>query len=353
MPDRALYYPEWHISDPLFLAESLLYWERMACIVPEPNFHSIPNFDDYDFHKVIAEIHEYFIYPLVPSKEQKARVHERIKDFAAKTPPPWCRPEHLNIQHREAISGNKLSYETIELLQRQGWAKPIGGKNFDMQLISSWAANVVMGALADECSSLTMPPITDDPGSFSVKCNLLLRELDSPTGITARKKQTSNRQTTNDVEFNFLLANVPCIGLKPEVASPTSLRKILAAHKNADLSAQRKAFRTKIDEYLQKLQNAEEPERPMIREQFERDIASDHKVLQKELRRFGLESLTSKDGVVALLLSSPVSTIIKGLGLTLALGSTAINYHNKRKEIVDKHWSSWIFSATPQPLSFW
>jgi hypothetical protein len=32
MPKNALYYPEWTINDPLFMAEALLYWDHMRTI---------------------------------------------------------------------------------------------------------------------------------------------------------------------------------------------------------------------------------------------------------------------------------------------------------------------------------
>lgn len=353
MPDRALYYPEWHISDPLFLAESLLYWDQMACIVPEQNFRHTPYFDDPDLRRVVDEIHEYFVYPFVPSKEQKDRVHERIKDFAAQTPPDWCRPENLIPEHREVVSGYKLSHKTVELLQEHGWAQHIKGKKFDMQLISSAAADIVIGALADECGSPTMPPITDDPGSFTANCNLLLTELGAPTGFTARKGQSSQRQETEETEFNFLLANVPRLGLSAKSVNANLLRTILAARRNADLDAQRKAFRAKIDDYVQQLRKADEQERAMIRDHFERSVQSDTKALENELRRFGLESLYSKEGAVAILVGVIFGAVNPGLGLVLALGATSVNYHNKRREVVAKHWSSWIFSATPHRISIW
>ena len=42
MPNHALFYPEWNISEPVFLGESLLYWDRLACIVPFRDFKEAP-----------------------------------------------------------------------------------------------------------------------------------------------------------------------------------------------------------------------------------------------------------------------------------------------------------------------
>jgi hypothetical protein len=96
MPDHALYYPEWGINDPLFLAEALLYWNRIGCIVPDPDFRPQPWHQDQEVQSVLVEAHEQFVSPILPTEEQKKRAHERIKTFAELDPPEWCRAENFH-----------------------------------------------------------------------------------------------------------------------------------------------------------------------------------------------------------------------------------------------------------------
>ena len=43
----------------------------------------------------MAEVHEQFIVPVMPTEEQKHRAHERIEEFARLNAPEWCSPENL------------------------------------------------------------------------------------------------------------------------------------------------------------------------------------------------------------------------------------------------------------------
>ena len=181
MPKHALYYPEWHISDPVFLAESLLYWDRLGCMMPPEESRPTdmnPWHEDSDMKAALAEAHERFVSPVVPTEEQKQRAHKRIQLFAEKDAPEWCRPENLTPHHRQIFSATKFSMDTLTLLQERGWTAQHPDKNKpNLQVIFDAAADLLLGALADACGSNTMPPITDDPGSFTANCNLLLSEL--------------------------------------------------------------------------------------------------------------------------------------------------------------------------------
>ena len=64
MLNHALFYPDWDISDPVFLAESLLYWDQLACIVPFLNFSVQPSHPDEEMRKALAEAHEKYVFPL-------------------------------------------------------------------------------------------------------------------------------------------------------------------------------------------------------------------------------------------------------------------------------------------------
>lgn len=360
MPDHALYYPAWGISDPVFMAESLLYWDRLACIVPEDR-KLRPWHADPAMQKVLDEAHELFVSPVVPTHEQKARAHERIKAFAELDPPEWCRPE--NFAHGKGdktgniIAIEKLDHDTVELLMQKGWMERLPGAAHrkyegDYGLLHSAASNLILEALAEECSSPTMPPVTDDLGSFTTSCNLLLRELDAPTGVTITEGNPRSH-THFESDYAFLLAKVPILSLAPSSISPDVIRLILQARRESSIDEQRQMFRKKVDEYLEKLRSVEEPEKQVLADKFEDELKKDQDELGRELRRIGVGTILSKKGLVAIVLDALTGVLDLGLGLAIGLTRQLIDYGPMRDEVLKKHWSSWLFSATAGRITVW
>lgn len=355
MPQHALFYPEWHISDPFFLAESLLYWERLACIVPFPDFKDFPHHADAEMRKVLAAAHEQFVSPVVPTDAQKKRVHDRLIAFAEKPAPEWCQPKNLKPEHSQVFSAYKFSGETVSMLRESGWTFPkkSKGKDLELQVISDSAANLMMSVLADECSSATMPAITDDPGSFKANCNLLLTELGASNGLTDRKKTPPNRGHLRQSDHSFLLAKIPHLGFSKGTLDATVFRRLLDARKHSELEERRKNFCLKVDEYIGLLQTAEDPERHVIGEHFQLELDLNLRNTKKELRRAGLEALCSKEGAVAIMSGVLAGTLNPGIGIAMTLTGGLLAYQKARREALDKHWSSWVFSATSRKFTIW
>lgn len=92
MLNHALFYPDWDISDPVFLAESLLYWDQLACIVPFLNFSVQPSHPDEEMRKALAEAHEKYVFPL-----RVEEVSRPIAGTAGCLPPH--RPERAELPH--------------------------------------------------------------------------------------------------------------------------------------------------------------------------------------------------------------------------------------------------------------
>jgi hypothetical protein len=354
MPARALYYPEWFISDPVFLAESLLYWDRLGCIVPFPDFRQMPWHEDEEMRKLMHEAHEHFITCAPPSDEQKQLAHDRIsKLFADHEAPEWCRPQNLAPQRRTIFSASKLAPATVQMLQDSGWARPALKKsNLELQTIYDAAANLVLGALADACSSPDMPAVTDDPGSYSASCNLLLLELGASAGVTI-KEGGAVKQSRVESDFALLLAKVPRLRLTPEKVNTEVLRRILDARLDSGLDEQRRLFQSKVDSYLGKLRTAGEVERQLIADGFADELKTDQDRLSRELRRMGVEALFSKEGVVAILIGLAVGVINPGVGLAVGLAGQLAAYHYKRQDTSNQHWSSWMFSSAAYNLTIW
>jgi hypothetical protein len=354
MPEHALYYPEWNISDPVFLAECLLFWDRLVCMAPFADFQEQPWHDDEEVRRLMAEAHERYIFRFVPTEAQKQQAHQRIAAFAEHDPPDWCRPENLKPQQKQIFSAYKFAPETVDLLREKGWTRQFPRpNNLEIQLIADAAANLLLGALAEACSSPTLPPITDDPGSFSASCNLLLHQLGAPTGITTNAQKEQQAIVSEASDHLFLMTSIPRLGISPEAFRPALLRRILDNRDKPEIDGRRKTFQHKVDEYATQLRAVQGPERQLIVQEFEHELNADLTLLKQELQQAGLEALISKEGIVAVLLGLVVGAVQPGLGIAIGLAGEAVTYRQKRQDALDKHWSSWIFATTAPKFAPW
>ena len=369
MPGQALYYPNWSIDDPMFLFESLLYWDRLACIVPYHGFTSGVWKHDEDLNRVMNKAHEQYVDNYLPTDEQKRHVHERVAGLVNREAPAWWQPGNLSPEQRGNISSEKLLPETVRLLHDNGWMVPDGSGH--MNDISGAAANVVMAAIAEECSSENLPPITDDPGSFATSCNLLLREMDSANGLARDEDRDEQNQPTGELaisigqgpskeELSFLLTAIPHLGLEDNKISPPLFDKLLVARQKPDVEGLRAMFRAKIDEYIQRLRQAPPPERELIRREFLDKATADLYLLNKELRSNGLKTLFSKEGLIGATFGvalgaffPPLVAVAPSLGIASGLGSGLPAYHEGRRARLKEHWTSWIFTMKHPRFSVW
>ena len=354
MPDIALYYPEWSIREPLFLAESLLYWDRLTCLVPFKGERHTPEHEDREVGSKLQEAHERYVTWAPPSEEQKRRAGKRLEALASLDPPEWCRAENLAPEHRQIFSAYKFPDVTVQALQERGWIRPLHrAGNEGLQLVADAMANVLLGVLVRECSSPSMPPITDDPGSFQASCNTLLAELGSPVGITSDPGHVRVAEDSSNSDFSLLMARIPHLGFAAETSPLHVLTKVLEARNNDEINHQRVAFRSRVDTYLERLRSAEGPQREAIADQFRDELNVDLNRLKRDLQRIGLNVLIDKEGVVAVILRGLMGVVRFGFGTLLGLGEGLLDYHRKREQAFEKHWSSWVFSVAAPRLSIW
>jgi len=339
MPNHALYYPDWDISDPV-----------------SPDFNPRPWHADEGMRNAMAEAHERYVSYLEPSEEQKGRVHQRVEEiFAHQIPPEWCRPANLKPERSQKFSAYKFFPQTVELLRNSGWASPMqGGDSHELQVIADSAANILLSVLANEMSSDTMPPITDDPGSFVAGCNSLLAEMGSPAGLTWKPIRPGQPMPMMEGELGFLLASIPCFGFEPGAFDAGAFRKILKMRNDPGIDGMRGSFRQKVDEYLGKLRNTAGGERELIAQEFQSDFEADRTLLRRELKRCGLDTIVSKEGLVGVVVVIATGALISpGLGLAFRLAEGLLGYRQKRREVFEKHWSSWVASNPADRFSIW
>lgn len=259
MTHRALYYPHLPIYDPEFLFESLLYWDRVACIAPKES-HTLydQRYDvDPEVWRAMATLGEAYLDVRVPTASEKDAVHERLRTLAERPAPEWCRPENLTDETAGFLWLQKIGDNTLEMLTRSGWMRPEAGS--ETALISSAAANVILAALAEECSSPTLPPVTDDLSAFRASCNTLLFELDAGNGLSGPALDIVGSAPKED-DTALILLSVRKLGIDPGQVSASNLRKLAKLREDDGFNGQREAFCAQIDKYIDELRAAPEGE---------------------------------------------------------------------------------------------
>jgi hypothetical protein len=362
MSHRALYYPEWGVPNATFLFEALLYWNSLTCIIPFEDFAPHAAWPP-EVRSEMAALHESYVHGWVPSEDEQREVHRRMQWFAESDPPAWCRPENLQPSHAAVVSANKFDRRTIRLLQQRGWAREVADDPRRLQMMSDAAANLFMATLAQVCSSHAMPPLTNDPGSYVAGCNRLLAELGARTGLATRPRRDRRAEsdtylTTNGPdEAEFVLASIRRLALGRQV-TVRDLRRLHDLRSKDDYNGLREAFCDRIDGYLEETRRATGAERAAVAADFENEFKRDRRALRRELRLAGLDVLVNKETLVGILTGGGVqaagvlaghTTAAIGIGVATAAGGLVHGLRRRREEIVDDHWSSWLFAVQRRP----
>jgi hypothetical protein len=350
---RALYYPWTCIQDPRFLFETLLYWDRWACVVPIE--HYLPN--TYgpagpDFVDVLGEAHERFATGIEPTDEIKEIVHARVAALLDVPAPDWCRPEALPSDGTP-IFISKLHYKTVSLLRDHGWANTEAtAESGDHIVLMRAVACVVMSELVNAVGGESLPTITEDPSTFRGSCNALLwrvgaqRALDSGQGEAA--------EVPEDNDSAFLVASFLRLAHDDTPVTPDELRRLITLREDAGFNELREQFCSKVDQFVAELQSASSlAERGMIHDEWKQALSMDRDALVKDLRAARIGAVTEKDGLIA-----TVAGVAVGGGALAALGPAGVvigvglasvglakQYRERRREAMDNNWSSWLFAA--------
>jgi hypothetical protein len=359
LPQRALYYPEWGVADPAFLFESLLYWERLACIVPYEGFRPQGSAVDMDLLHASQELHERFVHGIAPSDAHKEAVHNRIGEFIDRPPPAWYRPENLDPEQIVNISALKLAPETEQLLREWGWARPGRPSEERLYETSLAAADLILAALVEELSSETLPPITGDPVAYSATCNALLQELGAPSGLAVDEDTPRLRVAEEAHDAAMVILPFLRFGLGEKPVTPRMLRRLGELRNDDDFNGQRERFCQRVDEYVADVRAAPAAERPLIDADWRQELNRDRNGLRRDLRRAGFDALIDKESLVAVFVTGSAKAFASAslgpaglaIGLTLAGGRFVQRWRKRRREVASEHWTSFLFSVQAPRLS--
>lgn len=347
---HALYYPEWGVPEPALLVETLLYWDRLAVLVPFQGFSPIGAVDR-DFRKASDALHERFVTGIAPTERQKQAVHARIEALVDRVPPDRYRPQNLTRDQRANISAMKMAPLTEELLRRRGWMIPLGTDEFAMQEISLAAANLLIGELIAEMESERLPALTGDPAAYAATTNTLLREIGADASMTtANDGDRVRAEPTHDA----LMLALPFVraGLPPGAVTPALLEKVLELRNDPDIEGRRVQFVAKVDEFVALVRKSPPEVRPLIADDWREALTLDRNAYTAELRRAGLRALVDKDSIVTLLVESGAAGVALpalgpigfAVGATIAAVRTAMRFQAGRHEVSARHWTSFLFA---------
>jgi hypothetical protein len=178
-PTSAIYYPHWGVSDPRFLFEALMFWDRLAVIGPDKKFRPLTSHPDTELSREIGALNERYVSVVVPSDDAKRQAHHRLQAVLEQKVPAWCTVDSLVPEQVKTLATGKFLPDTIALLRSGGWAKAGYEANRDINVLSGAVANVCMSALVNACASDRLPAVTANAVDFAASCNLLLGELNA------------------------------------------------------------------------------------------------------------------------------------------------------------------------------
>jgi hypothetical protein len=358
MPRAALYYPDWSVANPEFLFESLLYWDRLAVITPHGFTAHMPlreRSSEPELIEAVGALNEAFVSGVPPDEQQQQAVHERLRALFENKPPEWCRPENLTPEREAHFLLWKFSSETMELLTDIGWILDDEKDRDDLRMrtVDVVVYNILLGALAAECSSTSLPPITHDPGSFRASCNTLLLELGASSGLSAQASPLSK----GDEDSAFTLCSIARLGSSKRKVGAKDLKRLYALRMDDGFDAQRRAFQERVDGYIDALRAAPANERQLFADDWQLELERDRAGLKRELRRAGFRTIVDKEGVIALVLAGGAGTLLGPIGAAIGFSAAAarllLSARQARRNALEQHWSSWLFALEKPRLALW
>jgi hypothetical protein len=351
VPKRALYYPEWGIADPALLFESLLYWDRIACIVPYSGFRPAAGGADAEILRASKELHEKFVTGLLPSPEQQQAAHGRIAALIDQPAPEWYRPENLRTEQKTLISALKMTKQTEELLETHGWIGSVPSGQERLHEISIAATDLVLAAIVEEFTSETLAPFTGDPMAYAATCNALLQELQAIKGLApdgeGERVAVGDRGGDALLVTSFLRLGVP----RGQVTA-RMLNRLSHLRDDSDFEGQRTQFCEKVDDFVAQIRGAPDAERVLVYDTWKHDLTRERQALQRDLRRAGLDTIIEKESLVGLfitggtgaLAASALGPIGLAIGIGLVGARMAVAWRKRRHQVTQEHWSSYLFS---------
>jgi hypothetical protein len=278
----ALYYPYTSVQDANLLKTSLLLWDSVTTIVPDPSFSPLyPTKALSDAWAIIGRGHP-------PSEAEKASAHEIIQDFVDGPILDEFLYSPGSVAPGEVyeIYPQKLLYATFDLLNKKGLAgRPLSNSDIPASQLMGLH---VMNILADCCAGESMVRITDKESAY-----------DLLAGLLAEKRNPVQSDDTREAVVSVTLDVLDLRSIDIETLVHFRQREVResAGYEYRDL---RHRYVDRVEDQVKKLRTAKgDAERSSIREEFREDMKSDVEALRGALGANSLQTGLSYAGIAA------------------------------------------------------
>jgi hypothetical protein len=354
-PTSALYYPHWGVSDPRFLFEALMFWDRLAVIGPDERFRPLTSHADAALSREIAALNERYVSVVVPSDDEKRQAHDRLKAVLEQKVPAWCTVGSLVPEQVATLATEKFLPDTIELLRSGGWAKAGRADDRDINVLSEAVANVCMNALVDACARDSLPPVTANAADFAASCNLLLGELEARGQLDLHTGGPADQDAQPQLGDDLLVRTKSRFHTIEGAITPERLRKLLDLRDDPEIDDLRVRYRETVFGRLQAVRTAPETEIGLRLDELDDQLEKDRAQLERVLKRARIDWVISRDGIIATIAAAGfgVAAFLSG-GAALAVvpavvaaslsGAIGLREHQRaRRAAFETHWTSWLF----------
>ena len=181
----------------------------------------------------------------------------------------------------------------------------------------------------------------------------MLCELGAPSGLSARRPALP----TGDEDRTFTLTSIARLGSGKRKVDAKDLQRLYKLRMDDGFDAQRQAFRGRVDAYVDALRAAPANERELLFDDWRLELERDRAGLKRELRGAGFRTIIDKEGVIAVVLAGGAATFLGPLGAAIGFSASAarvlLSARLTRRDVVEQHWSSWLFALEKPRLALW
>lgn len=348
---KALYYPHTQIQSELLLKNALLLWDEIETIIPTKEWRPDPSTGvSRDFSEGV----ELVVRNRIPSNAERAAAHnvlsqmvdDRVFDKLILQNSKPQRQRFLQRNQEYLIYPEKFMSKTWRVLQEHGLAS--WERRMSDYAVPPEVGLYMMSILADQCAGTKIRKVTDRVEAYDwlTTTHASLLEAEQLIGFDVNKiAPTHDRLIT--ISMKVLDArDIPLSKL-------IDMRKREAKSGGSDYSLMRRKYLEALDDHIDQVRTEAKSQVDVdeMERAFMEKIKADIDQLRIELKANAKTTLFSKEvGISALITGGSFAVPFAGfaavgIGGVIPLVKAASDYRGKRREILQKHIMSWLFTA--------
>lgn len=326
--ETAIYYPSIGCNNRELVKEALFLWDKLEFIVPDSGIPLTSGSDDKQLNEAI----ELVGHRLVPSKEAKEIAHNEILDVVSLPDTSKLKFELSDSRGMHGIYPQKFMNKTWEELKSRNLYCDGTGDFSSSYVLDETLGLYMMSALAVSCAGGVKRVVTDKVDAYKSLYNSLSDMTDPDESIDKTP-----------------ILTVPFKGIN---LKDISFARLLHLRKKEDdlLRELRTNYVKNIDNRVKEIEGIERVD--LIKEvtdDFADEMERELRELKRALRINASKTILSKEFAVVVLGIAMQS--IAPVGGALSAGvllKSLVDYRDKRREILKKSASSWLFMIDHQ-----